>query len=143
MKTNIRKRILLVVQEFSPYLALTEFSEFINKLAVGVNSSEFEVRCVMPRFDLINEKRYRLHEVLRLTGINIVIAERDYDLHIKVASLPHSRLQVYFLDNVSMFRRNGIFHENEDERLWYADNSLRSFFFCKGVVEVVRIRLAT
>lgn len=132
-----KKRVLFVAQEFSPYLAITEFSEFINKLAVEVNASDFEVRCIMPRFGTINDRRYRLHEVLRLTGINIYIDGKDYDLHIKVASLPHSRLQVYFLDNTSFFAREAVFSDaNSDE--WFLDNGLRSFFFCRGVIETVK-----
>lgn len=132
-----KKRVLFVAQEFSPYLAITEFSEFINKLAVEVNASGFEVRCIMPRFGTINDRRYRLHEVLRLTGINIYIDGKDYDLHIKVASLPHSRLQVYFLDNNSFFGRESVFSDALSNE-WYADNGLRSFFFCRGVIETVK-----
>lgn len=132
-----KKRVLFVSQEFSPYLAITEFSEFINKLAVEVNTSDFEVRCIMPRFGTINDRRYRLHEVLRLTGINIYIDGNDYDLHIKVASLPHSRLQIYFLDNTSFFAREAVFTDPYSEQ-WFADNGLRSFFFCRGVIETVK-----
>lgn len=136
-KIHLKKRVLFVMQEFSPYLAITEFSEFINKLSVAVNAADFEVRCIMPRFGCINDRRYRLHEVLRLTGINITIDNKNYDLHIKVASLPHSRLQIYFLDNVEMFAREGIFYNEEDES-WFEDNGLRSFFFCRGAVETVK-----
>ena len=83
----------------SPYLELTDFSEIVNKLAIKSNDSGMEVRCIMPRFGVINERRHRLHEVVRLSGINVTIDNDDYPLVIKVASLPNARLQIYFLDN--------------------------------------------
>ena len=86
----------------SPYLELTEFAEIINKLAIKSNDSGLEVRCIMPRFGVINERRHRLHEVVRLSGINVSVDNDDYPLQIKVASLPNARLQVYFLDNGTM-----------------------------------------
>ena len=66
-----KKRILFIANEMSPYLELTEFSETVNKLAIKANDSGFEVRCIMPRFGVINERRHRLHEVVRLSGIKI------------------------------------------------------------------------
>ena len=102
----------------SPYLELTEFSELVNRLAIKANDSNFEVRCIMPRFGTINERRHRLHEVVRLSGINITIENDDYPLQIKVASLPNARLQVYFLDNEDMFKRKFVF-QDENEK-WYA-----------------------
>jgi starch synthase len=120
----------------SPYLELTEFSEIVNKLAIKANDTGYEVRCIMPRFGTINERRHRLHEVVRLSGINISIDNDDYPLQIKVASLPNARLQVYFLDNEDMFKRKFVFTD-EDEK-WYDDNGIRSIFFCKGALETVK-----
>ncbi len=131
-----KKRILFIANEMSPYLELTEFSEVVNKLAIKANDSGYEVRCIMPRFGMINERRHRLHEVVRLSGINISIDNEDYPLQIKVASLPNARLQVYFLDNEDMFKRKFVFNDEQDK--WYDDNGVRSIFFCKGALETVK-----
>src|ERR1700760_3689348 len=98
-----KKRILFVANEMSPYLEVTEFAEIINKLAIKSNEGGFEVRCIMPRFGVINERRHRLHEVVRLSGINVSVDNDDYPLQIKVASLPNARLQGYFLDKKDFF----------------------------------------
>ena len=131
-----KKRILFIANEMSPYLELTEFSEIVSKLAIKANDSGYEVRCIMPRFGTINERRHRLHEVVRLSGINISIENEDYPLQIKVASLPNARLQVYFLDNEEMFRRKFVFQDEQEK--WYDDNGIRSIFFCKGALETVK-----
>lgn len=120
----------------SPYLELTEFSEIVNKLAIKANEGGFEVRCIMPRFGNINERRHRLHEVVRLSGINVSVDNDDYPLQIKVASLPNARLQVYFLDNEDLFKRKFIF--NDENEKFYDDNALRTVFFCKGALETVK-----
>jgi starch synthase len=133
---SAKKRILFIANEMSPYLELTEFSETVNKLAIRANDSGFEVRCVMPRFGVINERRHRLHEVVRLSGINVSVDNEDMPLQIKVASLPSARLQVYFLDNEELFRRKFVFHDEHDK--WYADNALRTVFYCKGALETVK-----
>ncbi len=131
-----KKRILFIANEMSPYLELTEFSEIVNKLAIKANENGYEVRCIMPRFGVINERRHRLHEVVRLSGINVTIDNDDYPLQIKVASLPNARLQVYFLDNEDLFRRKYIYHDEQEN--WFDDNGLRSVFFCKGALETVK-----
>jgi starch synthase len=131
-----KKRILFIANEMSPYLELTEFSEIVNKLAIKANEGGFEVRCIMPRFGNINERRHRLHEVVRLSGINVSVDNDDYPLQIKVASLPNARLQVYFLDNEDLFKRKFIF--NDEGEKFYEDNGLRTVFFCKGALETVK-----
>ena len=131
-----KKRILFIANEISPYLELTEFAETVNKLAVKANDTAFEVRCIMPRFGVINERRHRLHEVVRLSGINVSVDNDDYPLQIKVASLPNARLQVYFLDNEDLFKRKQIFHDEQEK--WFEDNGLRTIFFCKGALETVK-----
>ncbi len=133
---STKKRILFIANEMSPYLELTEFAEIINKLAVKSNDSGMEVRCIMPRFGVINERRHRLHEVVRLSGINVSIAGDDYPLMIKVASLPNARLQIYFLDNEDYFKRKSIFHDEKEK--WFEDNDLRTVLFCKGALETVK-----
>jgi starch synthase len=120
----------------SPYLELTEFAEIVNKLAIKSNDNGFEVRCIMPRFGVVNERRHRLHEVVRLSGINVSVDNDDYPLQIKVASLPNARLQVYFLDNEDLFKRKFIFHDEQDK--WFEDNGLRTVFYCKGALETVK-----
>jgi starch synthase len=131
-----KKRILFIANEMSPYLELTEFSETVNRLAIKANENGFEVRCIMPRFGVINERRHRLHEVVRLSGINVSVGNDDYPLQIKVASLPNARLQVYFLDNEDLFKRKTIFHDEGEK--WHDDNDLRTVFFCKGALETVK-----
>jgi starch synthase len=131
-----KKRILFIANEMSPYLELTEFSEIVNRLAIKSNDSGFEVRCIMPRFGVINERRHRLHEVVRLSGINVSVDNDDLPLQIKVASLPNARLQIYFLDNEDLFKRKYIFTDENEK--WYEDNDLRTVFFCKGALETVK-----
>ncbi|HYC40227.1 MAG TPA: glycogen/starch synthase [Chitinophagaceae bacterium] len=133
---SAKKRILFIANEMSPYLELTEFSEIVNKLAIRANDNGFEVRCIMPRFGVINERRHRLHEVVRLSGINVTVDNEDMPLQIKVASLPSARLQVYFLDNEDLFRRKFVFHDENEN--WFDDNGLRTVFFCKGALETVK-----
>ncbi|MGG9972302.1 glycogen/starch synthase [Ferruginibacter sp. SUN002] len=133
---STKKRILFIANEMSPYLELTEFAEIINKLAVKANDSGMEIRCIMPRFGVINERRHRLHEVVRLSGINVTVDGDDYPLVIKVASLPNARLQVYFLDNEDFFKRKTIFHDENEK--WFDDNGLRTVLFCKGALETVK-----
>jgi starch synthase len=133
---STKKRILFIANEMSPYLELTDFAETVNKLAVKSNESGMEVRCIMPRFGVINERRHRLHEVVRLSGINVTINNDDYPLVIKVASLPNARLQIYFLDNEDFFKRKSIFHDEKEN--WFEDNGLRTVLFCKGALETVK-----
>jgi starch synthase len=133
---STKKRILFIANEMSPYVELTEFSEIAKKLAIKSNNEGFEIRCIMPRFGTINERRHRLHEVVRLSGINISVDNEDHPLQIKVASLPNARLQVYFLDNEDLFKRKFIF--NDEKEKWFDDNGLRSIFFCKGALETVK-----
>jgi starch synthase len=133
---STKKRILFIANEMSPYLELTEFSETVNRLAILSNNNNLEVRCIMPRFGVINERRHRLHEVVRLSGINVTVDNEDFPLQIKVASLPNARLQVYFLDNEDLFKRKFVF-QDEEER-WFEDNNLRAVFFCKGALETVK-----
>lgn len=131
-----KKKILFISQEFAPYNEENEFSKVLNALAVKSNETGYEVRVIMPRFGVINERRHRLHEVVRLSGININVDKLDYPLVIKVASLPNARLQVYFMDNEDMYKRKNTFHEENGD--FFADNAARTIFFCKGALETVK-----
>jgi starch synthase len=131
-----KKRVLLVSQEMDPYLVLSDIGNIVKKIAPFVHDNGMEVRVLMPRFGVINERRNRLHEVVRLSGINIIIDDEDHPLIIKVASLPGARIQVYFLDNDDFFKRKFVFRD--DDKTFYDDNSERTVFFCKGVLETVR-----
>ncbi len=131
-----KQRILYVTQEMSPYTVLGEISTIVNQLAPHAYNKGYEVRVLMPRYGLINERRHKLHEVVRLSGMNIIVDDDDFPLIIKVASLPGSRMQVYFLDNEEFFKRKFIF-EDADEKP-FEDNADRMVFFCKGVMETVK-----
>ncbi len=131
-----RKRVLLVSQEMDPYLVLTEIGNIVKKIAPYVHDNGLEVRILMPRFGVINERRNRLHEVVRLSGINIIIDDEDHPLIIKVASLPGARIQVYFLDNEDFFKRKQVFRD--DDEVFFEDNIDRMVFFSKGVLETVK-----
>ena len=131
-----KKRVLFITQEMNPYTALGEVSDFVRKLPQKTVEKGFEIRVLMPKFGSINERRHRLHEVVRLSGMKIIVDDEDYPLIIKVASLPGARLQVYFLDNEEFFKRKFIFHD-KDEKV-YADNEDRMIFFCKGALETVK-----
>lgn len=131
-----KKKVLIVTQEMHPYTALTEISEIARKLPQHIQENGMEIRILMPRYGTINERRHRLHEVVRLSGMNIIVDDDDYPLIIKVASLPEARMQVYFLDNEDFFKRKFIF-EDEDGKS-FEDNADRAVFFCKGVLETVK-----
>lgn len=131
-----KKRVLFLTQEMSPYTDLTEISALLKLLPLYTQDNGMEIRVLMPRFGSINERRHRLHEVVRLSGMNIIIDDDDYPLIIKVASLPGARLQVYFLDNEEFFKRKFVFRDTAKKL--YDDNQDRMVFFCKGAVETVR-----
>lgn len=136
MSADSKKRVLIVANELSPYLEFTDFAHILNKLAIKTFDAGLEVRVIMPRFGLINERRHRLHEVVRLSGINIIIDKDDYPLIIKVASLPNARLQVYFMDNDDYFKRKAVFRDDQDN--FFDDNAERMIFFCKSALETVK-----
>lgn len=131
-----KKKVLIVTQEMRPYTALSEISEIARKLPEYVQNKGMEIRVLMPRFGSINERRHRLHEVVRLSGMNIIVDDDDYPLIIKVASLPEARMQVYFLDNEDFFKRKYIFKDEHGDP--FEDNPDRMVFFCKGVIETVK-----
>ncbi|MCC5916852.1 MAG: glycogen/starch synthase [Cryomorphaceae bacterium] len=131
-----KKRILYVSQEICPYLPENDLSKISLQLPKKMTEMGHEVRVFMPRFGVINERRHQLHEVIRLSGINIVINDLDMPLIIKVASVPQARMQVYFIDNEELFKRKFTHFDENGEA--FADNEHRMIFFCKGVVETVK-----
>lgn len=131
-----KKRILFVTQEMKPYTTLSGISDILFQIAPYVYNKNFEVRVLMPKYGLINERRHRLHEVVRLSGMNIIVDDDDFPLIIKVASLPGSRMQVYFLDSDDYFKRKFMFKDKDDKP--FEDNAERMIFFCKGVMETVK-----
>lgn len=131
-----KKRLLLIAQELEPYTEGSEVSANVAKLPKLLADNGYEMRILMPRYGVVNERRHRLHEVVRLSGMNIIVDDDDYPLLIKVASLPNSRLQVYFLDNEDFFKRKSVF-EDEDGKP-HPDNAERAAFFCKGAIETVK-----
>lgn len=124
--------------EIDPFLKLTDVAKLIKQLPQKLqDSTNYEVRILMPKFGVINERRNRLHEVVRLSGINISIGNEEKPLTIKVASIPNARLQVYFLDNEDYFKRRAVL-ANAKSRKFFEDNYERSIFFCKGALETVK-----
>lgn len=95
-----------------------------------------EIRTFMPRYGSINERRNQLHEVIRLSGMNLIIDNNDHQLIIKVASIPSARVQIYFIDNEDYFQRRALV-EDEDGT-FFADNDERAIFFARGVLETVK-----
>jgi starch synthase len=130
------KRILYVSSEVVPYLAENEVSVMSYDVPKMINDQGGQIRIFMPRYGNINERRHQLHEVIRLSGMNLVINDLDMPLIIKVASIPKERIQVYFIDNDEYFKRKSTFTD-EDGSL-YPDNDERAIFFAKGVVETVK-----
>jgi len=130
------KRILYVSSEVVPYLPETEISSMSFEAPKMVNKQGGQIRIFMPRYGNINERRHQLHEVIRLSGINLVINDLDMPLIIKVASIPKERIQVYFIDNEDYFKRKATLTD-EDGSL-YSDNDERAIFFAKGVIETVK-----
>lgn len=130
------KRILFVSSELVPYLPENPVSLMSYEAPRMVNSNGGQIRIFMPRYGNINERRHQLHEVIRLSGMNLVINDMDMPLIIKVASIPRERIQVYFIDNDEYFKRKGTFADKEGNM--FPDNDERAIFFAKGVVETVK-----
>lgn len=122
--------------EVVPYLPETEISSMSFEAPRMVNQQGGQIRIFMPRYGNINERRHQLHEVIRLSGINLVINDLDMPLIIKVASIPKERIQVYFIDNDEYFKRKATLTD-EDGNL-FPDNDERAIFFAKGVIETVK-----
>ncbi len=130
------KKVLNISSEVVPYLPQTNLAINSFKIPKNINDKGGQTRIFMPRYGLINERRHQLHEVIRLSGMNLVINDVDMPLIIKVASIPKERMQVYFIDNEEYFKRRAVLRD-ENQKL-FTDNDERMIFFTKGVIETVK-----
>ena len=130
------KKILFVNAEMLPYLPESRISSICRQLPQTIQESGREIRCFMPRYGCINERRNQLHEVIRLSGMNIIIKDVDRPLIIKVASISSARMQVYFIDNDDYFHRKSMYRDADG--CFFDDNDERAIFFVRGVMETVK-----
>ncbi len=131
-----KTRILYVTQEITPYLPESQMATICRYLPQAVQENGMEIRTFMPRFGCINERRNQLHEVIRLSGMNLIIDDTDHPLIIKVASIQQARMQIYFIDNEDYFQRKFIFTDKNQK--YFKDNDERAVFFSRGVLETVK-----
>jgi len=129
-------KVLFVSQQITPYLEDGQMADISRFLPQGIQEKGKEIRTFMPRFGCVNERRYQLHEVIRLSGMNLIIDDTDHPLIIKVASIQSARMQVYFIDNEEYFQRKFIFRDENNK--FFKDNDERMIFFCRGVIETVK-----
>lgn len=130
------KKVLFVSQEITPYLGESEISKLCRFLPQGIQERGKEIRTFMPRYGVINERRNQLHEVIRLSGMNLIIDDTDHPLIIKVASIQAARMQVYFIDNEDYFNRKHVVRDTKGVE--FTDNDERAIFFSRGVIETVK-----
>lgn len=133
---NNNAKILYVCQEVVPYLPENDVSTLCRYLPQAMQERGAEIRIFMPRWGCINERRNQLHEVIRLSGMNLIIDDTDHQLIIKVASIPSARVQVYFIDNDDFFKRKATWADGEGN--YFDDNEERAIFFARGVLETVK-----
>ncbi len=132
----MKKRVLFINQEMLPYIEESEIAKIGRNLPQGIQQKGKEIRTFMPRFGCINERRNQLHEVIRLSGMNLIIDDNDHPLIIKVASIQAARMQVYFIDNEEYFQRK--FGLKDKAGNFFEDNDERAIFYCRGVLETVK-----
>ena len=131
-----KKKILYISQEICPYMNQSSMGDLSGALPQIMQESGRDIRIFLPRFGTVNERRHQLHEVIRLSGMNLIIDDFDHQLIIKVASIQQQRMQVYFIDNEEYFPRRQMFHDHEGN--FMGNNDERMIFYCKGVIETVR-----
>ena len=131
-----KKKVLFVSQEIYPYLPETEMSLIGRHLPQQIQEDGKDIRIFMPRYGVVNERRHQLHEVIRLSRMNLIVDDFDHQLIIKVASIQQARMQVYFIDNEDYFPKKKYFHDEQGS--FFENNDERMIFFCKGVIETVR-----
>ncbi|PNE27752.1 glycogen synthase [Tannerella sp. oral taxon 808] len=129
------KRILFITQEVMPYIPETPIGNISRHLPQGVQERGYEIRTFMPKYGCINERRNQLHEVIRLSGMNLIIDDTDHPLVIKVASIQMARMQVYFIDNEDFFHRKAALTDEKGNG--FPDNDERTVFFIRGVFETI------
>jgi starch synthase len=131
-----KTKVLFVTQEITPYLKDSHMGMIGRYLPQGIQEKGREIRTFMPRFGNINERRNQLHEVIRLSGMNLIIDDTDHPLIIKVASIQQARMQIYFIDNEDYFQRKFTFHDKNNK--FFSDNDERAIFYSRGVIETVK-----
>ena len=131
-----KAKVLFVEQEISPYLKESPMGMIGRYLPQGIQEKGREIRTFMPRFGNINERRNQLHEVIRLSGMNLIIDDTDHPLIIKVASIQQARMQIYFIDNEDYFQRKFTLHDKNNK--FFTDNDERAIFYSRGVIETVK-----
>jgi len=131
-----KTRVLFVAQEILPYLEDSPMAKIGRHLPQGIQERGKEIRTFMPRYGSINERRNQLHEVIRLSGMNLIIDDTDHPLIIKVASIQQARMQIYFIDNEDYFQRK--FTLTDKGGKYFDDNDERTVFFTRGVLETVK-----
>ena len=129
-------KILYVCQQIMPYLPENEESRLSRQLSQAMQEHGNEIRTFMPRYGCVNERRNQLHEVIRLSGMNLIINDDDHQLIIKVSSIPSARIQIYFIDNDDFFSRKAVLTDEEGKE--FEDNDARMIFFARGVLETVK-----
>jgi starch synthase len=134
--TMEKAKILFIAQEIVPYLPESHMGTICRHLPQGTQERGREIRTFMPRFGNINERRNQLHEVIRLSGMNLIIDDNDHPLIIKVASIQQARMQVYFIDNEDYFQRKFTIRDKNNK--FFNDNDERAIFFSRGVIETVK-----
>ncbi|MBR8763310.1 Glycogen synthase [Porphyromonas levii] len=135
-KKVARKKVLYLAQEIYPYLEDSPVGKDSKLIPLGILERGNDIRTFMPNYGVINERRNQLHEVIRLSGVNLTVNDKVHQLIIKVASLMPQRMQVYFIDNDDFFGRKGVFTESDGT--YYQDNVERAVFFIRGVFETVK-----
>jgi starch synthase len=131
-----KAKVLFVTQEIIPYLKESHMGHIGRHLPQGIQEKGKEIRTFMPRFGHINERRNQLHEVIRLSGMNLIIDDTDHPLIIKVASIQQARMQIYFIDNEDYFQRKFMFTDKSNK--FFKDNDERAIFYSRGVLETVK-----
>lgn len=132
----MKSKILYVCQEITPYTQEDEMATLCRTLSQAMQERGHEIRTFMPRYGSINERRNQLHEVIRLSGMNLIINDTDHQLIIKVASIPSARVQIYFIDNDDYFSRKALLTDGDGA--YFPDNDERAIFFARGVLETVK-----
>jgi len=131
-----KTKVLFVAQEIMPYLKESQMGHIGRHLPQGIQEKGKEIRTFMPRYGNINERRNQLHEVIRLSGMNLIIDDTDHPLIIKVASIQQARMQIYFIDNEDYFQRKFMLTDKNNK--FFKDNDERAIFYSRGVLETVK-----
>lgn len=129
-------KVLFITQEITPYVPESEMSNIGRSLPQAIQERGREIRAFMPKWGNINERRNQLHEVIRLSGMNLIIDDTDHPLIIKVASIQSARMQVYFIDNDDYFQNR--LQTADENGVEYDDNDSRTIFYARGVLETVK-----